>query len=788
MNNKKLSQLEPAFSLSDDDLIFVTSDGLSKSTTIANLRAQIASKDIIRPATPALPPGPSAINGPITDLATPGIPINGDATATSLAITNALASGGTCILEGGETYNIAYAPLRTSGSRLLRRGGAHAVLRLADGFSGGADNTHNAGLSNVSGASDFTVYGIAVDVRNIGAGSNSTRINGIKNFGAKRVRMQECVVRNVSGYGCFDQYASISNDCTDILWDRCGAVDASYAFEQMDANSYLLDCWADTAVATATTQHGGVIHPVGSSNVTVVRLTARGFYSRTFYILIDRGLTAERIYIQDSDINILGTSANFEVQELQGGKLNELIIINSRFKAKAGARISAVMDGRIYASSFEADAVGNVEAFNVIGATTKISMDDASRIIGKSTTNAFGLGIHTLGAEVYFDGEVITQHGAGSASYPVSGVGLPGLTVGSNARFLPGPLNVENDLLDHSPEHINSTLQFVNATNQTYRLNAANGNYTPPTSAKVYLQKVGAGNITVSVGAGVTLYAPNGAILDQPLQKAELVASGPNAWTLAKETSTSAPPAVDETPDAFTFIDVTNVVTSSEQTSNQITVSGIGSGVSVPISITGGTYSKNEGAYTSAAGTAINGDTFRVRHTASSASSTAVNTVLTIGGISDTFTSTTAAAPAGPVELVTNGTFNTDTSGWVDENAPGQAISWDPSGKLKMTVVPGSGGYGSAMQQIAIAGGKTYRFRANMSTPNTKMRVRIINTDNVPITWDQGTNPSGVIDENIVVPAGGTGNFIIHLAAADIGAFAGDNETALFDNISLIEV
>lgn len=101
---------------------------------------------------------------------------------------------------------------------------------------------------------------------------------------------------------------------------------------------------------------------------------------------------------------------------------------------------------------------------------------------------------------------------------------------------------------------------------------------------------------------------------------------------------------VDTTPNAFTFTDQTGVATSSERTSNTITVAGLGDGVSVVVSITGGTYSKNGGAYTSSAGTAVNGDTFAVRHTSSASNSTATNTTLTIGGVSDTFTSTTEAA------------------------------------------------------------------------------------------------------------------------------------------------
>jgi len=99
--------------------------------------------------------------------------------------------------------------------------------------------------------------------------------------------------------------------------------------------------------------------------------------------------------------------------------------------------------------------------------------------------------------------------------------------------------------------------------------------------------------------------------------------------------------ATDTTPDQFSFTDVTGVATGSEPTSS-ITVAGIDAATAVTIS--GGTYSKNGGSYASASTTAVLNDTFEVKHTASSFNNTSVNTTLTIGGVSDIFTSTTIAA------------------------------------------------------------------------------------------------------------------------------------------------
>jgi N-acetylneuraminic acid mutarotase len=102
----------------------------------------------------------------------------------------------------------------------------------------------------------------------------------------------------------------------------------------------------------------------------------------------------------------------------------------------------------------------------------------------------------------------------------------------------------------------------------------------------------------------------------------------------------------DTTPDAFSFTDQTGVALNTVITSNTITVSGIDA--ATPISITGGTYSINGGAYTSASGTANNGDTVTLQLTSSGSYSTTANTTLTIGGISGTFSVTTAAQDTTP--------------------------------------------------------------------------------------------------------------------------------------------
>ncbi|KQN11545.1 hypothetical protein ASE89_14245 [Sphingomonas sp. Leaf30] len=101
-------------------------------------------------------------------------------------------------------------------------------------------------------------------------------------------------------------------------------------------------------------------------------------------------------------------------------------------------------------------------------------------------------------------------------------------------------------------------------------------------------------------------------------------------------------PVTDTTPNAFTFTDATNAAPSTLTASNAITVSGINAASA--ISVSGGEYQINGGSWVTAAGTVTNGQTVKVRLTSSSAASTTSNVTLTIGGVSDTFSVTTAAA------------------------------------------------------------------------------------------------------------------------------------------------
>jgi len=115
------------------------------------------------------------------------------------------------------------------------------------------------------------------------------------------------------------------------------------------------------------------------------------------------------------------------------------------------------------------------------------------------------------------------------------------------------------------------------------------------------------------------------------------------------------------TPTALTggFTPVTNAVPNSIQTSNAITVAG--TTMSVPISVSSGAeYSINGAPYTGAPGTVQPGDQVTVQMTTPSTYNTTTSAVVTIGGVTSTYTVTTGTPTAlqGGFTPVTNAVPN----------------------------------------------------------------------------------------------------------------------------------
>jgi len=135
--------------------------------------------------------------------------------------------------------------------------------------------------------------------------------------------------------------------------------------------------------------------------------------------------------------------------------------------------------------------------------------------------------------------------------------------------------------------------------------------------------------------------------------------SNPNDFILARYEGFN----LDVTPDVYAFVDKTDVVQSNLQISSLITVSGLDSGVKVPVSVSGGEYALNASStYTTAINWVENGDQVNVRHVSAAVVNATVDTVLSVGGVmapngithtglneivKDTYSTTTAAGSSG---------------------------------------------------------------------------------------------------------------------------------------------
>ena len=105
--------------------------------------------------------------------------------------------------------------------------------------------------------------------------------------------------------------------------------------------------------------------------------------------------------------------------------------------------------------------------------------------------------------------------------------------------------------------------------------------------------------------------------------------------TKSQKAPSPTTPTITTTQNPFSFITQTDVALNTAISSNTITVSGIN--VAATISISGGSYAINNGAFTTTAGAINNGDTVTLKIISAPTPSTITKATLTIGNISNTF-------------------------------------------------------------------------------------------------------------------------------------------------------
>ena len=254
-----------------------------------------------------------------------------------------------------------------------------------------------------------------------------------------------------------------------------------------------------------------------------------------------------------------------------------------------------------------------------------------------STQQSGGAASGTCGASAFFPAgncdrvSIAEVPGVSLTIIEQSEFAIPGLTTGFIYRFVGVPVptcadfaaQVNSDSSNNSIEAASRCANFAAAVTLSIPTQPANG--------------------VASINGANIVYTPNGGF----------VGTDTVGYVGSQGADTDAGvltvTVVDATPNSFFFNDQPNAPISTVVTSNTITVAGITVPVAITISsLSTGEYSIDGGAFTAAAGTVSNGQTVAVRQTTSAAFATATDAILTIGGVSDTFTATTLAADTTP--------------------------------------------------------------------------------------------------------------------------------------------
>ncbi len=186
-------------------------------------------------------------------------------------------------------------------------------------------------------------------------------------------------------------------------------------------------------------------------------------------------------------------------------------------------------------------------------------------------------------------------------------------------------------------------------------------------------------------------------------------------------------------PNNFSFIDQANFPLSTLATSNTITVTGITGGV--PISITGGQYEiNNSGLWTSQTGTVSNENPVRIRLMSSSAYSTTTNAVLTIGGVSDTFSVTTLPPDTTPDPFALTDQTDAATNTMIISN------SITVNGIVAATTIMISGG------EYEINGSGIWSSASGTANNSDTIRVRLMSSSRYSTTTNAVLMIGGVSD------------------------------------------
>ena len=179
------------------------------------------------------------------------------------------------------------------------------------------------------------------------------------------------------------------------------------------------------------------------------------------------------------------------------------------------------------------------------------------------------------------------------------------------------------------------------------------------------------------------------------------------------------------TPNQFIFADIANASVSTVQTAN-VTISGINT--EVALSITGGEYSlDSQSTWKTSDANVTNAQVVYVRHTSSSSNEVTVDTILTVGGVSDTFSSTTRAAATNNGETIAK-----------------DALMWEDTEHTRTATQTWQNAY-SYCADLVLADFDDWRL------PDFSWETELNELGTIMIGSDESTEGDRVIDEDFVL-------------------------------------
>jgi hypothetical protein len=383
--------------------------------------------------------------------------------------------------------------------------------------------------------------------------------------------------------------------------------------------------WTCTASTGANCDASGS----GSINTSNVTLPANGSISYTITGTLDPTATCGTTVGNSANADFASTTRFLDPDETNNtATVNSTVICNSTLVANpasltyapqqvsvaSGSQTVTVTEGMNASSISSIAATGDYSQTNTCPATLSAGQTCSINVTFTPSAEGSRNGTLTILSNASASPTVtstVTLSGTGTNSVPSTFSFTPLLNVD------PSSVQVSNSILVSNTD-VPSPIS-ISAGGQ-YSINGG------PFTSVAGVVSPGA-QVTVQLTAASGYSTSNSAVLS--------IGGVSSAFTV----TTGAQPVLQGS-----FAPVTGAAPSSIQTSNAITVTG--TTIPVPISVTSGsTYSINGGPFTSASGTVQPGDQVVVQTIGAATYNTTSSAIVTIGGVTSTYTVTTAAQP-----------------------------------------------------------------------------------------------------------------------------------------------